>query len=112
MVVRLLVMLLIASTLGACRKSDKESASEWDPRIIKAGQDYVRHRLRDPESAVFTNMKVNNREVIPVVCGEVNARNGFGGMAGRERFIVGEKVGLESDFSPSEFETYWARECQ
>lgn len=44
----------------------------------------VRQSLRDPASAEFRNI----RETTNGVCGEVNAKNGFGGMTGFEPFYV------------------------
>ena len=46
----------------------------------------VRDRLKDPNSAQFSNVKV----VEGLVCGEVNAKNSFGGYAGRQRFWGGK----------------------
>ena len=42
--------------------------------------------LRDPASASFTDVRVHDGAPT-VVCGKVNARNGFGGMGGPKRFI-------------------------
>ena len=43
----------------------------------------VRAQLRDPDSAVFSDV-VRKGEV---ACGYVNGANAFGGMAGRQRFV-------------------------
>lgn len=47
----------------------------------------VTDRLRDPTTATFSGVVWNDDGVSAVVCGKVNARNGFGGMAGDQRFI-------------------------
>ena len=51
---------------------------------IEQAKDRVRATLRDPASAEFSKV----RSVNGVVCGGVNARNGFGGMTGVEPFAV------------------------
>jgi hypothetical protein len=43
----------------------------------------VRALLRDPESAVFATMVSRNG----MICGYVNAKNGFGGYTGMKEFI-------------------------
>ena len=50
--------------------------------------------MRDPGSAVFGDIFfVNDRKsatgyYVPVVCGTVNGKNGFGGMTGQKRFVA------------------------
>lgn len=51
---------------------------------VRQAQDAVRAQLRDPQSAVFSKLREKNG----VTCGAVNARNGFGGMAGDRPFVV------------------------
>jgi Na+-translocating ferredoxin:NAD+ oxidoreductase RnfG subunit len=51
----------------------------------KAKQAVIR-TLRDPESAKFGEL-FNSKNNSNVVCGYVNARNGYGGYTGMERFI-------------------------
>src|SRR3546814_7080247 len=59
-----------------------------------AAEKLVRRQLRDPESAIFSDMYVvgPRPDRSAVVCGTVNSRNGFGGMAGGQRFIVGPTI--------------------
>lgn len=51
---------------------------------VEAG---VRHGLKDPASAQFRNMRAGQNGESVTVCGEVNARNSFGGFAGFSPFI-------------------------
>lgn len=44
--------------------------------------------LKDPGSAKFTNMETHGSGADQVVCGEVNAKNGFGAYAGAKPFMV------------------------
>lgn len=51
--------------------------------LINRAQEATAQQLRDPTSAIFTNVtSPNQREV----CGEVNGKNGFGAYAGKTRF--------------------------
>jgi hypothetical protein len=75
----------------------------------------VRDKMRDPGSLRFRN----NRFKIfqggaPMVCGEINATNGFGGPTGFQRFIAsGETFGpvLEEMMAPGEFARSWNEIC-
>lgn len=63
----------------------------------------VASRLRDPASASYRRQTVEYRGQDRIVCGEVNARNGLGGMAGFSKFlVVDQAVFMEGDegFSP------------
>ncbi len=69
------------------------------PDDMKA-TDLIEARLRDPRSAVYRNQSVEYRgdPADRIVCGEVNARNGFGGMAGYSKFLtVDQAVFMEGD---------------
>jgi hypothetical protein len=58
-----------------------------DDEVITRAQASVSENLRDPDSAQFSDMVAlkNGRDTI--VCGFVNAKNGYGGYTGRKRFI-------------------------
>ena len=59
-------------------------------RAMSAAKEAVSAQLKDPGSAQFKNVKyielLGGQENI--VCGSVNARNGFGGFVGHTRFVV------------------------
>lgn len=64
---------------------------------IQSGAKSLATTVRDPSSASFRNVflqkRVNKNGTHVTVCGEVNARNGYGGLAGFQPFIlVGDKV--------------------
>jgi hypothetical protein len=59
---------------------------------ISNGQQSIKTQLKDPESATFRNVHFYSGGGTPVVCGEVNARNGFGGYTGFERFVAAGTV--------------------
>lgn len=52
--------------------------------VTDVAENAVKQILRDPSSAQFRSV----REYAGPVCGEVNAKNGFGGFTGYTRFIV------------------------
>ncbi len=81
---------------------------------IVTSQDAIRARLKDPDSAEFRNVRFYSGGSTPVACGEVNAKNGFGGKSGYERFIAaGSNLAiLASDMkSSSEMNEVWAKMC-
>ncbi len=82
---------------------------------IEKTKDGVRRQLKDPSSAKFGNVAFHAyRGNTPVVCGEVNSRNGFGGYTGNQRFIAsGEKlVFLQSAMAAAEFSKAWNELCR
>lgn len=76
--------------LSACGDAPEEQATEA-----------VRLALRDPDSAVFTEIAVLDDGR---VCGNVNSRNGFGGMSGPEPFLVSADGAVS--FLPAELEDF------
>ena len=74
----------------------------------------VRQRLREPSSATFKNVVFRTLQgKAPMVCGEVNGKNGFGGYTGYQRFVAaGDQLAyLESDFAAGEFAEVWNTIC-
>jgi hypothetical protein len=59
---------------------------------ISAGKEAIKKQLKDPESAKWRNVHFYSGGGTPVVCGEVNARNAFGGYTGFERFVAAGTV--------------------
>lgn len=56
--------------------------------MMRAAKDAVKGQLRDSGSAEFRNIEVyKTKDGHEVVCGEVNSKNGFGAMAGFNRFF-------------------------
>jgi len=106
------IIVLVALASGSGSKSDKKpSATEASPAKqatvetkaepespyadtgrqaawVANGQQSIKGQLKDPESATFRNVHFYSGGGTPVVCGEVNARNGFGGYTGYERFVA------------------------
>lgn len=87
--------LVFSLLLASCANPDAEA--------IERGQEEVRSRLRDPGSAQFQNVRIGSLRsveggLIRSVCGEVNAKNGFGGYVGFRPFATV----VERRQSPSE----------
>jgi hypothetical protein len=75
-----------------------------DQEAIKAAENAIRAKLKDPESARFSDMirktTANARgEPTDVVCGRVNAKNGFGGYTGFTPavYLVSRKVAYTTE---------------
>ena len=69
----------------------------------------VETQLKDSSSAEFRQVKVYKvGERSYAVCGEVNARNGFGAMAGFSRFVYLGQVAVIDDGTDETFNTVWS----
>lgn len=104
--------LLCACSLAACGDGEAARRSvERDQKIFEA-QERVKAQLRDPASAEFYEADVKG---IRTVCGKVNARNGFGGMSGVQRFVATrDRVFLEEQEEavvPGSFPHFWQQMC-
>jgi hypothetical protein len=72
-------------------------------------KDNIKGRLSDPESAKFQNVLISRATGAPVVLGEVNSKNGFGGYTGFRRFMVAEHIQFIEgvDVTYDEFNKTW-----
>lgn len=96
-----------ALALTACDGGN--SPAVRDALLIVKAQDAVRTRLRDPSSATFSGEHVGRDGVF--VCGTVNARNGFGGMSGGERFVAGSVAAVLETDDAAGFAGLWSDVC-
>lgn len=110
-----LCVALAASVASGCDGSDgaTPSAQSKDANWVAYNQGLIRSLLKDPSSAAFRNTFVSRATGSPMVCGEVNAKNSFGGYVGYKRFIAGGSTIqlLESDMAPGEMNKTWAKIC-
>lgn len=99
---------IIASTLSGCaiESSLLEKASAGtrimaleanlyyqeygETATIDAGKEAVKRLLREPESAEFSEVSLKDTEGGKLVCGYVNAKNGFGGFVGATPFAASQ----------------------
>lgn len=101
----------VLAFLLAQQKAEREAPTrEWEAEkaaIVSDAHAVVLSRLKDPASAKFGEDRILGSGPDRRVCGTVNARNGFGGYAGADRYVVmGGAAYLGSD-RPSE--AIWSR---
>lgn len=96
---------------GRVTARDKKKAFQ-ELQYISIHQERIKNHLKDPSSAEFRGVRVSHA-VAPVVCGEINSQNSFGGYSGYQRFISGGNVQvLEEEMAPGEMEKTWNEFCQ
>lgn len=75
-----MVAVVALSAIPACTEAGRK---------VSAAEDAVRKVLKDPGSAVFSDVTLGwFGSGVEGVCGVVNARNSFGGMSGPKPFAV------------------------
>ena len=120
MPLRALTVLALLASVGGCRVNDAMA--------LDVAQGMLAKQLKDPDSAQFrgaylANMTQVGDEHSGWMCGEVNARNGFGGYSGYQRFVAqleyneGGRIALSSIAfeSPGNRETFdllYATSCK
>lgn len=103
------IFLLAFCRGGESKDSSSDTFNEY--AFAEQAKDAIKGRLKDPESAQFMNVKVY-RSAVPAVCGEVNAKNGFGGYTGYKRFVSNTLTTvLEDDMAPGEMDKLWQQTC-
>jgi hypothetical protein len=115
---RIAAVLLAGSLLAGCGGANEAEKVE-DPHIVMAGYQVIakgkmEENLRDPESAKYKNVhgyRVNLGEGDQYVfCGQVNAKNAFGGYAGYEDFVAAAGIAATRS-QVSDFDTIKTRLC-
>ncbi len=80
-------------------------------RLQREAEEAVRARLKDPGSAEFSGWIFNDHNG-DIACGEVNAKNSYGGYTGAQKFIytrgMSPEVVLADDILRDVFETLWS----
>lgn len=119
----------VEAAAEASKAADEEKASAADPEaemkgaladnsrqslwIIKS-KEGITAKLKDPDSADFRNVHFYSGSGRPIVCGEVNAKNSFGGYSGFEPFVASgtDLAFLASEMSsPQEMTAVWQKFC-
>lgn len=80
---------------------------------ITVAKQAVERKLRDPSSAEYRGIRVlHSPNSAATVCGEVNAKNAFGGYAGFERFVSGGSASATVlEHEVSDFQVVWSSLC-
>ncbi len=105
----------LAEAIGGPSEGDAYETTGDAKKIawMDRGMEAVKLKLKDPKSADFRRVYFNRgRDNIPITCGQVNAKNSFGGYIGFQRFISAGRPDLtflESEVSG--FDEAWARFC-
>lgn len=111
-VIMLVTMLVIVGIYMALQPSSKPaSPAQAQANMQVYAERAVRDRLKDPGSAQFSNFRYVKGKA---ACGTVNARGGFGGYVGPQRFIyLGKDVGaaMEQDMDAHNFDELWRQVC-
>lgn len=112
------LILIGLATCDATKSGEGLTASEYEAKKvawIEKGKEAIASRLKDPNSVKFQGVYFSHPAGFPpLVCGQVNAKNSFGGYSGFQRFIsasTSELSFLESDMEKREFEKTWAKLC-
>lgn len=102
----LLILHLALGTAGATR------AAEDDEGWIAYNRDLLKQRLRHPELAEFRGLYLSRKGGVPVLCGEVNARNSDGSESGFQRFLGAGSVGVFFPDEVDDFQALWSTFCR
>jgi len=103
--------LLLLISFAASAKSVEMTEEKWNTLSKEA----VKERLKDPESVKFKDMFYSDSyKNIDVTCGYVNAKNGFGGYNGFERFVAsGTNTNLVFfETEVGSFDKVWTTLCE
>ena len=103
----------VSLALVGCGSRNGSDQGPSDLDIQVAAETWVRGKLKDPDSAKFSNVRISRKSGQPVACGSVNSRNGFGGMSGAQRFISAGSSAtfLEEEMADGAIDEVWARFC-
>jgi len=84
---------------------------------VENGKEAAAAKLKEPNSAEFRNVSFNKSnlqgKIIPVVCGEINGRNSYGGYSGFQRFVsTGKTMTIfQNEMDYNEFVKVWNQLC-
>jgi hypothetical protein len=104
-----------AADQAQAAKEASDAEGHWESMSIALAKDRMVRALKDPDSAHFGNAWVEQKasydpKVMGIVCGQVNAKNSFGGYTGLKDFIVIAGIPLEEGTS-SAFNKLWNEHC-
>lgn len=114
-VVAVIMVAVIALLWRGCSSSAPRppTMAEKDADWAAEMQLRVKAQLKDPSSAQFRSVRTYHGSGTPVVCGEVNSKNGFGGYGGFQRFVAaGDVIALEEQMAPGEMQAAWSKVCR
>src|SRR3546814_6748300 len=84
--------------------------SDWSSDVCSSD---LRSILKDGDSAKFRGVFFSDGGGVPTSCGEVNAKNAFGGYRGFQRFMSAGSTELTFiEEQVTDFGTVWAKFCR
>jgi hypothetical protein len=98
---------------NAGRSPPQVSQQDREWMWIERGKDAVKVLLKDAGSAEFRSVYFRHAQgKAPVSCGEVNAKNSFGGYSGFQRYIsAGSPENTFLEERVTDFDKSWAEFC-
>jgi hypothetical protein len=111
--------LLAASTRAREQEQKRADEQEAKRKWAEVSRLYAQHQisavLKDPDSAQFRNITIEdsptyNPDYPGLACGQVNARNSFGGYTGYKYFIVAGGLPMIED-GGNAFVRLWDKHC-
>lgn len=108
---RLFITIAMLLALAACGKTAEQRQQEEAQALTQLGEKYVKEKILEPGQARFRNQFIGKGGA---PCGEVNAKDAFGGYIGYQRYIsvARDLTLLAQDVSPAEFEVQWQQLCR
>lgn len=83
-----LIVLILLAGWGFTAHGQKQHENKTEEKKVESIKEIVRAELKDPYSAVFSGIVIINHSDGSRACGFVNAKNAYGGYAGRLPFAV------------------------
>jgi hypothetical protein len=101
----------IIAGAGRLRQDRRAKQREEAATLTSLGEKYVREKVLEPAQAQFRNQFIGKGGA---PCGEVNAKDAFGGYIGFQRYIsvARDLTLLAQDVAPAEFEAQWQQLCR
>jgi len=92
------------------QQTEADRTAAHDRELVNKAEAAVLGQLRDPHSARFDD-RIHVVRPGEIVCGKVNARNGFGGYTGLKAFIYDHGMLFSEEGGGNKFADLWNTEC-
>lgn len=103
---------LACLALAGCGSPEPMSKAEEAELVLRSTYEReVKALLKDPESAQFTDVTFHQGGPVPVICGKVNSKNGFGGYGGPQGFVYSGAAFVEEQMADGEWEKAASQFC-
>lgn len=113
--VRIVALIIITGLIVYWARLPAKPVDPNEPPSKYEMEIYLEQALKDADSAKYRNQVIYQDEKhqgMFFMCGEVNAKNSFGGYTGFKRFIVSNKGGPQIDDGHSMFDFMWKDKCK